>query len=99
MFDISKNCIKVIEWPELIKDKPKDRIDLLFQYSNLNNSRIGTMSKSSLNIMKKIDFKKSAKHRLSNFKFFVKKLKKMQNIKGDPNILAAKSINELIVKN
>ena len=39
MFDISKNCIKVIEWPELIKDKPKDRIDLLFQYSNLNNSR------------------------------------------------------------
>ena len=26
-------------------------------------------------------------------------IKKMQNIKGDPNILAAKSINELIVKN
>ena len=39
MFDISKNCIKVIEWPELIRAKPKDRIDLLFQYSNLNNSR------------------------------------------------------------
>jgi len=39
MFDISKDFIKIIEWPELIKPKPKDRIDLLFQYSKLKDSR------------------------------------------------------------
>ena len=39
MFDISKDFIKIIEWPELIKSKPKDRIDLLFQYSKLKDTR------------------------------------------------------------
>ncbi len=39
MFDILKNCIKIIEWPDFIKVKPKDRIDLLFRHSNSNDSR------------------------------------------------------------
>ena len=39
MFEISNNYIKIIEWPELIELKPKDRIDILFQYSKLKNSR------------------------------------------------------------
>ena len=39
MFETSKNHIKIIEWPELIESKPKDRIDILFQYSKLTNSR------------------------------------------------------------
>ena len=39
MFDILKNCIKIIEWPDFIKAKPKDRIDLLFLHSNSNDSR------------------------------------------------------------
>ena len=39
MFETSKKHIKIVEWPELIKKKPKDRIDILFQYSKLMNSR------------------------------------------------------------
>ena len=39
MFEISNNYIKIIEWPELIDSKPKDRIDILFQYSKLIDSR------------------------------------------------------------
>ena len=39
IFDTSENHIKIIEWPELIKSKPKDRIDILFQYSKTKNSR------------------------------------------------------------
>ena len=39
MFETSQDCIKIVEWPELIKTKPKDRIDILFQYSKLINSR------------------------------------------------------------
>jgi len=39
MFETSKNLIKIVEWPELIKSKPKDRIDILFKYSKLTNSR------------------------------------------------------------
>ena len=39
MFDISKDHIKIIEWPELIETKPKDRIDILFQYSKLKDTR------------------------------------------------------------
>ena len=39
MFETSQDCIKIVEWPELIKSKPKDRIDILFQYSKLKNSR------------------------------------------------------------
>ena len=39
MFDLSKDHIKIVEWPEIIEIKPKDRIDVLFQYSELANSR------------------------------------------------------------
>ena len=39
MFETSKDCVKIVEWPELIKPKPKDRIDIFFQYSKLTDSR------------------------------------------------------------
>ena len=39
MFEISNNYIKIIEWPELNKSKPKDRIDIQFQYSKLIDYR------------------------------------------------------------
>ena len=39
MFENSENHIKIVEWPELIKSKPKDRIDILFKYSKKEDSR------------------------------------------------------------
>tara|TARA_Y100000590_G_C15142387_1_gene796628 strand:- start:92 stop:547 length:456 start_codon:yes stop_codon:yes gene_type:complete len=39
IFETLKNHIKIIEWPELIRSKPRDRIDILFQYSKLKNFR------------------------------------------------------------
>ena len=39
IFESSENNIKIIEWPELIKSKPKDRIDIIFQYSPKNDER------------------------------------------------------------
>ena len=39
MFETSQDCIKIVEWPELIEIKPKDRIDILFQYSKSVDSR------------------------------------------------------------
>ena len=39
MFETSKDHIKIVEWPELIKPKPKNRIDILFQYSKLMDTR------------------------------------------------------------
>jgi len=39
MFEISENHIKIIEWPELIGSKPKDRIEIIFEYSKLAQSR------------------------------------------------------------
>ena len=39
MFETSDNHIKIIEWPELIEPKPKDRVDILFRYSKSINSR------------------------------------------------------------
>ena len=39
MFETSGNIIKIVEWPALIKPKPKNRIDILFQYSKLTDSR------------------------------------------------------------
>ena len=39
MFETSNNYIKIVEWPELIELKPKDRIDILFQYSQLMDHR------------------------------------------------------------
>ena len=39
MFETFDDHIKIIEWPELIKPKPKNRIDILFKYSKLIESR------------------------------------------------------------
>ena len=39
MFETSNDSIKIVEWPELIESKPKDRVDIQFQYSKLVNSR------------------------------------------------------------
>ena len=39
MFETSNDSIKIVEWPELIESKPKDRIDIRFQYSQSADSR------------------------------------------------------------
>ena len=39
MFETPNDSIRIIEWPELIKPKPKDRVDILFQYSKSINYR------------------------------------------------------------
>ena len=39
IFETSNESIKIVEWPELIEPKPNDRIDILFEYSKLKNSR------------------------------------------------------------
>ena len=39
IFEIHNNRIKIVEWPELIESKPKDRIDIQFQYSKLMDYR------------------------------------------------------------
>ena len=39
MFETSDDHIKIIEWPELIKPKPMDRVDISFKYSKLIDSR------------------------------------------------------------
>ncbi len=39
IFENFKNNIKIIEWPELIKEKPKDRIDIIFKYSKKKDYR------------------------------------------------------------
>ena len=39
IFEDSTDCIKIVEWPELIKIKPKDRIDIFFQYTKSMTSR------------------------------------------------------------
>ena len=38
-YSVIINYIKLVEWPELIKKKPKDRIDIFFQYSKSMKSR------------------------------------------------------------
>jgi len=39
MFETSNDSIKIVEWPELIESKPKDRVDIQFQYSKFIDSR------------------------------------------------------------
>tara|TARA_B100000029_G_C17024744_1_gene759953 strand:+ start:155 stop:610 length:456 start_codon:yes stop_codon:yes gene_type:complete len=39
MFETSENCIKIVEWPELIESKPKHRIDIKFEYLDKAKSR------------------------------------------------------------
>ena len=33
LFENFEECITLIEWPELIKDKPKNRLDMFFEYA------------------------------------------------------------------
>ena len=44
VFETSKDHIKIIEWPELIEPKPKDRIDVRFQYSKSMDTRQAEIS-------------------------------------------------------
>jgi tRNA threonylcarbamoyl adenosine modification protein YjeE len=39
MFENTEQCITLIEWPELIKEKPLNRIDLFFEYTDDMNER------------------------------------------------------------
>ena len=39
IFETSNDSIKIVEWPELIESRPKDRVDIQFKYSKLINSR------------------------------------------------------------
>ena len=39
MFEKSENNIIIVEWPELIKEKPINRIDIKFQYLKDKDSR------------------------------------------------------------
>ena len=39
MFETSNDHIKIVEWPELVKPKPKNRVDIQFQYSKFIDSR------------------------------------------------------------
>ena len=39
MFENLEDQIKIIEWPELIKTKPENRIDIFFKYSKLMKTR------------------------------------------------------------
>jgi len=39
MFETSNDSFKIVEWPELIESKPRDRVDIKFQYSKLIDSR------------------------------------------------------------
>ena len=40
LFEDLKNTIVLIEWPEIIKKKPKNRLDLFFKYTKNIQSRI-----------------------------------------------------------
>jgi len=39
LFENKEQCITLIEWPELIKEKPLNRIDLFFKYADDMNKR------------------------------------------------------------
>ena len=39
LFENTGQCITLIEWPELIKEKPLNRIDLFFKYTDDMNKR------------------------------------------------------------
>ena len=39
LFENKEKCITLIEWPELIKEKPLNRIDLFFKYTDDMNKR------------------------------------------------------------
>ena len=39
LFENSKQSITLVEWPELIKNKPQNRVDLFFEYAEDYNER------------------------------------------------------------
>ena len=39
MFETMENNIIIVEWPELIKPKPENRIEIMFQYSKKKDAR------------------------------------------------------------
>ena len=43
LFENLEKSIIIVEWPELIKDKPRNRIDLFFEYTKDMNERILTI--------------------------------------------------------
>ena len=40
LIEDSEKSINLIEWPELIKEKPLNRVDMFFEYTNNTNGRI-----------------------------------------------------------
>ena len=46
LFENLEESIFIVEWPELIKDKPTNRIDLFFKYTKDMNERILTIKTS-----------------------------------------------------
>tara|TARA_B100001123_G_scaffold247923_1_gene276905 strand:+ start:34 stop:489 length:456 start_codon:yes stop_codon:yes gene_type:complete len=39
MFETSNDSIKIVEWPEMIKPKPQNRIDIIISYSKSSDYR------------------------------------------------------------
>ena len=46
LFENLEESIIIVEWPELIKDKPTNRIDLFFEYTKDMNERVLTIKTS-----------------------------------------------------
>ena len=55
LFDIEEKNITLIEWPELIKNKPTNRIDLFFKYTKDMKQRVLDIKLAGR--LKKYDFK------------------------------------------
>ena len=55
LFEIEEKNITLIEWPELIKNKPRNRIDLFFKYTKNMKQRVLNIKLAGR--LKKYDFK------------------------------------------
>jgi len=55
LFEIEEKNITLIEWPELIKNKPTNRIDLFFKYTKDMKQRVLNINLAGR--LKKYDFK------------------------------------------
>jgi len=55
LFEIEEKNITLIEWPELIKNKPRNRIDLFFKYTKDMKQRVLNIKLAGR--LKKYDFK------------------------------------------
>ena len=55
LFEIEEKNITLIEWPELIKNKPRNRIDLFFKYTKDMKQRVLDIKFAGR--LKKYDFK------------------------------------------